>query len=114
MTTARPLTQCHHGKVLPSGPSIAGCDGHVALKCGTSQATRLIRNAFSRVWHGVFAHHCTTRQLERVKLRGPGGSMVSQADVGYIHSVCSWQTQVFSDLVHESAANKKQLMFPTY
>lgn len=45
MTTAQPLTRCHLGKVLPVDPNIAGHDGHVALKYGTSQATRLIRNA---------------------------------------------------------------------
>lgn len=94
MTTARPLTRCHLGKVLPLDPSIAGRDGCVALKYGTSQATRLIRNAVNRAWYGVLAHCCTTHQLERVKLWGSGSSIVSHRN--YIHRECCWQSRACS------------------
>lgn len=59
-------------------PNIAGHDGRVALKHSTSQATRLIRNAVIRAWHGVTAHALgTTHQLERVRLWDSGSFVVS-------------------------------------
>lgn len=68
MTTARPLTQCHPGKVLPVDPNVAGPDGRVTLKYGTSLAKRLIR--MQLIKPGMACQHITG--LERVRFWGWG------------------------------------------
>lgn len=88
MTTARPPTRCHPGKVPPLDPNTSG---HVPLKYGTNWATRLIRNAVNQGWHGELAHHRATLQLERVELWVLGNSLVSRVDVAYLHQVCCGQ-----------------------
>lgn len=87
MTTAQPLTPCHPGKVLPVDPNMAGPDGCVTLKYGTSLPTRLIRMLLIKC--GMACQHISVANIgwKGSGFRAGVAVFVSQAGVGYIHRV---------------------------